>query len=229
MVRLSLIAAFLCLPAFAAIADPRPYDMLLGGDQEKCSKPDVSPDERISYCATILKMGIGQGFSPVGSKVATADTVLQMAIAYRQKRQSDLAGKHFDFAERLITEALVKSPDSPELLSERCWIAAISGERLDAALSDCEHAQKIQSGKTEILSRLGFVLYRANKYSEALDAYNAVLNEKPNDVGATYMRAMVKQGLGDSVGAATDLKAAKEKDYRGLTALTYKLYGVEPK
>jgi tetratricopeptide (TPR) repeat protein len=201
--------------------------VLNAGNDQHCERPDVAPDEVISVCATKLKMGIGAGRTGVSGAISTADIVLHMAVAYRLKGQTDLAIKHFDFAERVITDALLKYPDNAAtLLNTRCWIGAVSGEQLESALADCKRALNIQPDMSEVLDSLGFVLYRLDQYADALKVYDGALAKRPDNSGSLYMRGMTKQKLGDNAGAATDIKAATQGTFP--VALAYSNYGVKP-
>ncbi len=150
-----------------------------------------------------------------------------MAIAYRLKGQNEMAVKHFDFAERVLTDALPKYPEgTAALLNARCWIVAVSGERLDSALADCRQALTVKPDMPEALDSIGFVLYLQDKYAEALKAYDACLAKRPDEQGSLYMRGMAKQKLGDSAGAAMDIKSATQRTFP--IALAYGNYGVKP-
>jgi tetratricopeptide (TPR) repeat protein len=172
-------------------------------------------------------MGISTNDTGVRGALNTAAIVLNMAVAYRLKEQNDLAIKHFDFAEHVIAEALSKYPESSAaLLNSRCWIRAVSGQQLDAALADCKQALNVQADMSQAMDSLGFVLYRQGQYAEALKAYDDALATRPDNPGSLYMRGMAKQKLGDNTGAAIDIRAATRGTFP--VALAYSNYGVKP-
>jgi tetratricopeptide (TPR) repeat protein len=111
-------------------------------------------------------------------------------------------------------------PNDAKTYNLRCWIGAIEGERLDAALADCNAALRLSPGDANYLDSLGFVQFRRGDYKDALQALNAALQDR---TGATrsvnlqrassfFTRSRCERRLGNSAAADADLASAHAID-----------------
>jgi tetratricopeptide (TPR) repeat protein len=161
-----------------------------------------------------------------------AEALFYLGTAYVRKGQNDAAAQVFG----LTLDALKRSLSSPPLnenwirsrmLNNKCWVEAVSGIDLDAALSDCDQSLSLAPNDADTLNGRAFALYRQKKFKEALGGFDSTLNIKSDDVEALFMRGVVKLQVGDEAGGMTDVKAARSKD-ANIDAL-YSGYGIAVK
>lgn len=226
LLSLMLITASFFSGAYSAQSAPRAIGALSASDFYKCQRPDLSPDEIISYCAAMLKMNIK--IEPGGPyryprQAALANYALHTGLAFQRKGQNDFARRYFNFAMASVTEMLKPFPDDAKLLGERCWLRAVINIELDAALADCEHGLQTKPGDSEALRNKGFVLYRQDKYREALASYDASLQINAEDPYTLFLRGVAKQRLDAGSGDA-DIKSAT--DLNQLVPAIFTNYGV---
>ncbi|MFN8103092.1 MAG: tetratricopeptide repeat protein [Acidimicrobiia bacterium] len=93
-----------------------------------------------------------------------------------------------------------------ELYQRGCALAA-SGSHM-AAATVLERACEVEPEKTSIRSALGLALFRSRRFSEAADAFTAVIEANPADHHAHYGLGLARSRLGDLVSAGAHLKMA---------------------
>ena len=100
----------------------------------------------------------------------------------------------------------------PEALSNRCWMRALLGQDLDAALNDCNAALKL-SGKSgaftaRILNSRGLVRLRRGEYDKSVADYDDSMKLNPKDAWVLYGRGIDKLRQGKSAEGEADMAAA---------------------
>jgi tetratricopeptide (TPR) repeat protein len=161
--------------------------------------------------------------------LADGDRALALAPTARRVRITHvnlLARKH-DYARAIAeNDALVaESPKDAILLNSRCWMRAMWGEELPAALADCNASLDIAPSPATLDSR-GLVYLRLGRLDEALADYNAALDKRPKMAGSLFGRALVKLRKGADADGQADLAAARAIDPKVDTQ--YADYGLKP-
>ncbi len=146
------------------------------------------------------------------------------AYAARADAEEDM-GRHED-AVRDYALALQYSNDSPDELTQRCWIRALRGHPLPPALEDCNQSLKAQPGDFNALSSRCLVYLRMANYAAASADCDQALDEKPHNATALFMRALARLRAGNTQGGNADLAAAKDASDR--VADTFAIFGVKP-
>jgi tetratricopeptide (TPR) repeat protein len=137
----------------------------------------------------------------------------------------DAAGQH-DKAAQDYAAAAQYSNDTPDELTERCWLRALRGRPLQPALADCDTALRQQPGDFDALSSRGLVYLRLGNLAAAIADCDAALAQKPRNGSALFIRALAKLRSGDVQGGNTDLAAAKNAGSR--VEETFAIYGLTP-
>lgn len=96
--------------------------------------------------------------------------------------------------------------DAYELYQRGCALAA-SGSHM-AAATVLERACEAEPEKTSIRCELGQALFRSRRFSEAAEAFAAVLEANPADHYAHYGLGLAQSRIGDLVAAGAHLKMA---------------------
>lgn len=125
-------------------------------------------------------------------------------------RLADLEAQRGDFpaAVARLDAALAKWPTSVNLLNSRCWIRALSGDKLDLAAKDCDAALTRNPNYAAAMDSRAFVSFRQKKFADAVQRYDAVLKIRPNQAASLYGRGLAKLRAGDKPGGDADLAAA---------------------
>ena len=87
---------------------------------------------------------------------------------------------------------------------------------------DCEKGLKIEPENSDLLVSKALVLYRQDKYRDALAALDVAVRKAPRDPNGWFLRGAVKQKL--DISAEADLKAAVELQ-RNIKSI-FRNYGV---
>lgn len=153
------------------------------------------------------------------------DPQLQLAL---ERRQAALDGRVDAIREQIaaLGEALDREPENAQLLNERCWIRAINGDDLDAALADCDAALRIEPAFAAALDSRGLVHLKRGAYQAALADYEAALAVEPGRGHFLYGRGLARLRLGMTSEGAADLIAAEQAE-AGVADL-YESYGAAP-
>ncbi len=193
-----------------------------------CPRSFLSPQLVINGCYLYLKMGNGE----VSELPVHAEALFFMGTAYVRKGQNDAATQVF----ALALDALKRSLSGPPLkaywirsrmLNNKCWIEAVSGIELDAALADCDQSLTLAPNDPDTLNGQAFALYRQKKFKEALAGFDSTLKVQFDNAEALFMRGVVKLQLGEEDAGITDIKAARAKDSNIDTL--YSGYGIRVK
>ncbi|HEV2562296.1 MAG TPA: tetratricopeptide repeat protein [Rhizomicrobium sp.] len=108
----------------------------------------------------------------------------------------------------------------------RCWDRAISNRDIDGALADCKHALDLLPDEPDSQDSLGFVLFRQQKWDEAIASYTAALSHNPYLASSLYMRGISELRKGDTAKGQADIDRAMAI-YPQIGA-QYSIYGVAP-
>jgi predicted Zn-dependent protease len=97
-------------------------------------------------------------------------------------------------------------------LSGRCWLGALSGQGLPAALDDCNTVAKRMDNSERENSRIyagrGIVRLRMGDNDQAVADFNSTLKQLPKNAWALYGRGVVKERQGKTAEAQGDMAAA---------------------
>ena len=166
-------------------------------------------------------------------RLAPGDSYAQFAQVVSLERQDRYAD-----AIRHIEAAILLFADNEDMrmeaIAERCWIRAVLGIELDAALRDCEAALEHDMEQPEVWDSRGLVNYRLGNYADALGDYDESLDEDgegeleggTNSGGGYYMRGLVKRALGQVAAGDADIARGLQLDAKARERYTG--YGVKP-
>ena len=157
--------------------------------------------------------------SAIGWMQTYGDAYAARADAYDDMGQHENALRDYALAAQY-------SSDSPDGLTERCWLRALRGHPLALALQDCNASLREQPGDFDALSSRALVYVRLAKYAEAIANCDAALREKPNKPSTLFIRGLAKLRAGDTQGGNADLAAAIADGDR--VKETFAIYGVKP-
>ncbi|OGT58384.1 MAG: hypothetical protein A3E01_19330 [Gammaproteobacteria bacterium RIFCSPHIGHO2_12_FULL_63_22] len=95
-------------------------------------------------------------------------------------------------------------------VAERCWLNAVTNQKLDQALSDCNLALATQPESSNILNSRGLVYFRRKQFPESILDYDAAIRGDPSEPSSFLVRGYAKRAMGlDEEGAADIDKAAQ--------------------
>jgi TonB family protein len=124
---------------------------------------------------------------------------MKRAIAYVRNSQSDLAQQDI-----VAAHAAARTADAH---NELCWVLALAAVALDDALQECDAA--LTSGQDwAYLDSRGLVLYRLQRYDEAIESYDAALAKRAGQASSLYGRGLAKRARGDKQAGEADIHAA---------------------
>ncbi|HEY2069179.1 MAG TPA: hypothetical protein VGG48_06470 [Rhizomicrobium sp.] len=223
-------AAFFAIqPAQAAIS--------LGAAQ--CINKNIAPADRVKYCKSYQQDGI-----PNRNEQRVADFAL--ALAYRLS--GDLPNAEAEativvkedpnwvnaWMERSTTYAedgkldlaladveqlntVNKDPALPDM--QRCWVRAVAGKELDAALADCNKALAVYPDSFAALLARALVNFKRGDMAASTADCTAALVTKPKIAAALYLRGVIQHNA-DDIDAAKRLEPYIADEFAG--------YGVKP-
>ncbi|MGD0192166.1 MAG: hypothetical protein ABSD74_15610 [Rhizomicrobium sp.] len=137
----------------------------------------------------------------------------------------DAMGQH-DKAAQDYAAAAQYSNDTPDELTERCWLRALRGRPLQPALADCNKALGLQPGDFNALTSRGLVSLRMGNFVAAIADCDAALAQMPRNGSALFIRALARLRTGDLPGGKADLASAKAAGNR--VEETFAIYGLKP-
>lgn len=114
----------------------------------------------------------------------------------------------------------------PMALNGRCWVRALLGRDLDAALDDCNAAVSLAPTAAAYRDSRGLVLLRLGRYAKSATDYDAVLKSAPGRPWSLYGRGIDELRLGKTAAGQADLDAAVAR--RPGIRDEAKKYGIEP-
>ncbi|HEX3674980.1 MAG TPA: hypothetical protein VHU87_11960 [Rhizomicrobium sp.] len=199
----------------------------------QCTEPNLAPAERVKYCALYADEGSGGEAGTAGrrfllaeayrlaGRYADAEAILTATLNLFPKSEPFLNERaqvyaqdgKYDLALADANKAVGLAPkddarDKATDLNARCWVRAIAGKELDAAIADCEAALLLHPADPPMMDSLAFAHYRRGDLQKALDGYDAALNASPRQWPSLYMRGIVKLRAGDAGGGKDDVTTA---------------------
>jgi tetratricopeptide (TPR) repeat protein len=169
--------------------------------------------------------------APKNYRSGDAETELLLARApstsleYMSRADSWFAKKNVPKAIADLDAAVRLKPDDPDPLNSRCWIRALSGTELEAALEDCNAALDLEPNSSRVLDSRGLVYYRLGKHDRAIADLNQALKVTPDLANSLFVRGLARSASGDAKGGREDVNAAR-KISRQIAAY-YAEYGIK--
>jgi tetratricopeptide (TPR) repeat protein len=108
-----------------------------------------------------------------------------------------------------LTEQLARTPNDAGLLNNRCWVRAVNGEELDAALADCNAALLLENSSAQAFDSRGLVHLKRGAFGAAFADYEAALAVEPGRGHFLYGRGLARLGMGQTAEAQQDFLAAE--------------------
>lgn len=134
-----------------------------------------------------------------------ADIRLQIAQIYERADMLDAALGQYD----IWIQTHDEDGRMSIALNSRCWIKALQGRDLDAALGDCNRAARLSPKTANVLDSRGLVRLRRGEFEKAVSDYDAALAIRPNIAWSLYGRGLAKLGLGAKAEGEADIAAAR--------------------
>lgn len=132
----------------------------------------------------------------------------------------------FDRAIAEFEEVLARDPMNAMALNNRCFTRAMTQQRLDLALSDCDAALRLSKNDPRTLDSRGFAHLVRGDDGEALNDFDAALKIDPGAAHALYGRGLARIDLGDERAGKADVAEALR--LRPGVATDYDRVGLEP-
>lgn len=98
--------------------------------------------------------------------------------------------------------------EMPRALNSRCWVRALAGLELDAALADCDSALRRKPDAASFHDSRGLVYLRRGNYDKAITDYDEALRRNPKIAWSLYGRGLAKLRKGQTATGQADLAAA---------------------
>lgn len=148
---------------------------------------------------------------------------LDIAMRGRDQALEGAASTFHNEMNRLNAE-IAASPQDPLLLNNRCWVRAINGQELEAALGDCDASIRIEPRYAAVRDSRGLVNYKLGRYSAAIADYDAALAMEPNVAHYMYGRGLSLIGAGREAEGRAAIQQAVAAD-RSVVGM-YASYGI---
>jgi tetratricopeptide (TPR) repeat protein len=132
----------------------------------------------------------------------------------------------FDRAIAEFEEVLARDPLNAMALNNRCFTRAMTQQRLDLALSDCDAALRLARNDPRMLDSRGFAHLVRGDDAEALHDFDAALKADPDSAHALYGRGLARIDMGDDLAGKADV--ARALSQRPDVATDYAKVGLEP-
>jgi tetratricopeptide (TPR) repeat protein/predicted aspartyl protease len=201
-------AQYLYLRAVAYVQNRQPFLAAADLDAALTLAPD-NVDARVLRASMRLS-----GRDPDGAVIdidaadkllpSPADQRLDLAELYARAGGYGPAARQFD----LWIKAHPDDARMAEALNGRCWMGAMTGAELDAALAACDGAVRRAPKTANFLDSRGLVHLRRGETDKALADYNSALALNPKIAWSLYGRALAEQRKGMADAAKADLAAA---------------------
>ena len=105
-----------------------------------------------------------------------------------------------------------ESAKTPSGFNFICWNLAINNIALPTALASCEAGLAKSPKLAAILDSKGFTLLRMGRYHDAITAYDAAIDVRPEGAASLLGRGLAKRRSGDAQGGTADISAAQKLD-----------------
>jgi tetratricopeptide (TPR) repeat protein len=107
---------------------------------------------------------------------------------------------------------------------ERCWIRAVLGIELDAAIIDCDANLAEEEDAWNVMNSRGMANYRLGNHAEAVADYDRSLEGDDAEPSSYYMRGIARHALGQIEAGNADIEQALRLDPK--VADEYAGYGI---
>ena len=122
-----------------------------------------------------------------------------------------LGAGRVDDAKALYHQMLKIQPNNPNALNDLSYLIAESGENLDEALTLARRGAQYateQSLKTSLSDTLGWIYLKKKMYDSALQAFQNLVNNNPNNMTFRYHLGTTLYQMGNKPKAKAELEAA---------------------
>jgi tetratricopeptide (TPR) repeat protein/transglutaminase-like putative cysteine protease len=193
-------------------------------DAQKARSLDPSSSDAVTSTALLLAESgdLAAGAALFDQKIALGGKTRD---DYKLAK-ADMIGHYGDPLEalKLLDGLIADRPGKPTLLNARCWIKGTRSVMIEGALKDCTSAIELSSEDYGPLDSRALVWLRMGRYAEALADLDAVLQAAPGMAPSRFLRAIVREHMGQTGPAAQDLAIARRIDPS--VDHTYALYGI---
>lgn len=164
------------------------------------------------------------------SAVADYDRALAIDPSFENaayRRALALSSRIDDFATLLLqaNTLIEENPRNAAAWNNRCWIRAVEGVELEAALADCDRSLSLSPNDPNVHDSRGLVYLKLSNPRAALSDYDAAVRLEEN-AHFVYGRGIARLQLGLNDEGNVDLARAAE--LQSDIADTYATYGVTP-
>jgi tetratricopeptide (TPR) repeat protein len=155
----------------------------------------------------------------VGHRFVEAAADFRAALRLRPSDDQVIAGYgqslsgmgKFPAAEAQFRKALAMSPQRAPYWNGLCWALAGDGQKLQEALSSCNHALSLMPGAAGTLNSRAMVYLRMKRFPLAIMDYSASLDVQQDQASAWFGRGLAHLNLGKLEGAS-DILEARRRD-----------------
>jgi len=201
----------------------------------RCRDIRNEPARRVGYCKSALGSGWLEASNDVYILVLIGDAYLDehdyrnaLASYNEAMERGEFSGRIGNALQRRgelyavtgDTKAALADVDhffkfmsnDPAAYNYSCWIKAIIGKELDAALSDCNAALKAFPDNANFLDSRGLAEFKKGDLKSAAADYARVVEKYRDFVTSRYMQGVIKKLNGDVAGGNDDIDAAVKRD-----------------
>ena len=221
-------------------------------DQIWCENPQSPIEKRISYCESAVRAGhfdillelaklqriAGNYDAALASIARLTGRMPDIPTGYASTGSGDWIpvlearseiyaqmGK-FDEARADVDEIQHVSIDGAAADNAQCWLRAIAGREMEQALGFCNKALERKPRIADFHDSRALIYLKLGRFQDALDDFNAALDENSNLASSRFGRGVAKSRLGDLEGGKKDIADAEARDFA--VAKQMGGYGVTP-
>lgn len=167
---------------------------LLTDFEKHCTNMDLSNEAIVQNCSIFIDKGLLKG-----SYLAEAYNT--RGVAYERQGRAHLAQLDYQRSMEL-------NPDQSSAYHNYAGLLTKDGN-LQLALKYFDEA--IARGATDAgtHTRRGAVLLQLARYSDAIQAFDAIIRDDPQHFGAHYLRGVARKRIGDSAGGDEDIRKSR--------------------
>ena len=131
-------------------------------------------------------------------------------ISYYERGLTYAAAGKYDLAKADAGSAMQAEASKAAGLKDRCFIEAVAGIDLAAALQDCDQAVAEKPEEPVFLEARGFAELKMKRAGAAIKDFDAALAKAPKLATSLYLRGLAKKQSGDAKAGESDIAAAKD-------------------
>lgn len=147
-------------------------------------------------------------------------------LAYRNRALIYQARGDYERAVADFSRGIDVAPDDVEVRNGRCWARILWRRDLDEALSDCNHALRLDPRNANALNSRAGLKYLQGDYAGAASDYDASYTLAPSMTGSLYGRGLARIRSGQTAQGREDVDAATARE--SSVAARYASYGISP-